>query len=523
MNRDRALSVGLALVVFGLVWVRVLDYGLTWDEPTYLRFARLQREWIVGVTGLAGSADVDSLLTPNAIRHAWLQHPAYNGHPPLNETWMGLASAPFRWAGQSDLASMRGAVALLFGLTVGLLYALMRRRYGQVASVSGTLLFAGVPAIWAHAHLGATEIMQCFFWVALALSLPSALAGGRWPIARFVVVCALAFAAKFTDVLAIGWVLGTAAILGEWRRPRFWLVAGLGIVIGVSGLLVLDPFFWPWQGGTARYVDYLRQCVSRGQWIPIAVYYWGQNWGFRPPWHYRIVETITTLPLATVLLFVPGFGIGLASLFRQLRAQRIADWPLALGITGLGITFFVGLLPGTPNHDVTRQYVFVYLAVALVAAGFLQRLLDLEAERINLRRLVAATAIVAGVWAIGTAWRAEPFGLGYRNLMLGGTGGAWSKGFEISYWGEAITPGMLSAVDRLRRPDDTAPVIFSVPKLNYFADAEELWRPLVNAEAARRDHLAHDIRPAFYEPWVTARMKEERGEFLRMTFPMPPD
>jgi hypothetical protein len=137
------------------------------------------------------------------------------------------------------------------------------------------------------------------------------------------------------------------------------------------------------------------------------------------------------------------------------------------------------------------------------------------------RRIVRALGpalVIAAIWSFVTALAAEPFGLGYRNALLGGWGGAWERGFEISYWGEAITPALLQSVDGLRRPDGSPARIFSIPKLNYFADAQDLWKPLVDSETPLKDRLAIDAMPAFHERWVTPEIRAQQEGTLRTTF-----
>src|SRR5690606_12762108 len=266
--------------------------------------ARWQADWVADLgAAVFRPAALSEVFASDRIARVWLQHPVHNGHPPLHESWMGIGGRLIGLFGVSDLAAMRASVALLFAAALFLLYRLLRTGLGTLAASCGVLLFAGVPAIWAHAHLGATEIMQCFFWISLALALPWAMRGGRASLIVWGAICALAFSCKFTNVLAIGWALGTMGLLGGWRRRRFWSLAIVGIGSAFLGLLILDPYFWPWQGGAARYLDYLRQCLSRADWIPISVFYMGRNWGFDPPWHYRIVETVTTLPVPALALF----------------------------------------------------------------------------------------------------------------------------------------------------------------------------------------------------------------------------
>src|SRR5690606_6310013 len=255
--------------------------------------ARWQADWVADLgAAVFRPAALSEVFASDRIARVWLQHPVHNGHPPLHESWMGIGGRLIGLFGVSDLAAMRASVALLFAAALFLLYRLLRTGLGTLAASCGVLLFAGVPAIWAHAHLGATEIMQCFFWISLALALPWAMRGGRASLTVWGAICALAFSCQFTHVLAlgsavgalafpckctnvpaIGWALGTTGLLGGWRRRRFWSLAIVGSGSACLGLLILDPYFWPWQGGAARYLDYLRQCLSRADWIPISVFY----------------------------------------------------------------------------------------------------------------------------------------------------------------------------------------------------------------------------------------------------------
>ncbi len=516
---DRWLPWTLALVLFLLALPGLDDYGLTWDEPTYFRFARLQSEWlgeIVGVTE-GGHYSQGELFSRERISEVWLQHPGQNGHPPLNETWMGVAGSFVRAFTDHDLIAFRAVTALLFAFAAAAFYFLLRTSVSPFAAVFGVLTLAGVPAVWGHAHLGATEAMQLFFWCMCPLVLLRTLRARRWTwLVFWFAVCSAAFAGKFTNLLAILWALGTAGILGGWRMPRFWISCVIGVVAAPLSLVLFDPFFWPWQGGWGRFVDYLGQVGSRGDWIPIAVYYMGENWGFRPPWHYRLVETAAALPTTTLVSFVPGVGFGLAAFFRSLRQQALQHWVPALGITGLGITLVTGWLPSTPNHDITRQFVFVFVSVGLLAATFAQWVFERWGGR-------ATATLLLPLASFFIAFQSEPWGLGYRAEWMGGTSGAWNKGFEVSYWGEAITPEMLRAVDDLRESEDIPPLIYSVPKLNYFTEAEDLWQGLVPELASRTGGVAADAVPAFYAPGITAEIKQTVGPWLRLTFLRPPD
>ena len=580
MNRSTPFDrrdLGLAALLFAAVLAVGLPgvdrYGLTWDEPTYSRFARLQRQWLSeAVTFPFTDARVAEVFSRERVAEVWLQDAVENGHPPLNETWQALVSAPFTWMGQHDTSAFRSAIVVLFGLTISCAYALLRGDLSRLASVTGASSLLGVPVVWAHAHLGATETMQIFFWVLLAAVFPKvmgwppgradsetaqtaaensdareAVGSGRvrggWMVVWFA-ACALAFAGKFTNYLAPLWVLGTAGVLGAWRRPRYWIAVLVGAVLAPLALVIVDPYFWPWQGGWARFLDYLGQVGSRADWIPINVFYMGKGWGFDPPWHYRIVETAAALPLVLFPLLLTGLAHAASQTWRQVIGQRVTCWSAALLVSVLGLTWVVGELPGTPNHDATRQFVFVFVGVPLAAGLAFDVLRSLassgrrKAAPLSWRRLATAVPMVLVAVAVVTSLRAEPWGLSYRSEWLGGTKGAWDRGFEVSYWGEAIDGALLDEVAALR-DDGQAPYVLSTPKLNYFFEAKDLWAPLISAELRERLRdpdfgsgtgaafayrpLAVDAVPVFYDGWVPDEAREALGPILRLTFRRPLD
>lgn len=521
-RRQWLIAVALGLMTFALAAPGVLRYGITWDEPTYFRFARFQRAWL---GDLFRPSQWDETFSAETVQRVWLQHPHENGHPPLTEVWQAVAGLPFRALGLHDTQSFRLSMTLLLGLTTLLLYVFLRRFYGTAASVAGVLVYLGVPNIWAHGHLGATETPQNFFWILFAILTPLALGkGGRWLIFWLLASC-LSFATKFTNILIPIWALGTAGIMGAYRYPRFWILALFGFIAGPLSLLLLDPFFWPWQDGWERYVDYFRQVTTRSKWVALNVYYMGKSWGFGPPWHYRIVETAVVLPTTTLILFIPGLFLSLRSLWRQVRSQMAEDWPAALGVTAVFGAIVMGLLPNSPNHDNVRQFVYIFVGVSFLSAsgverglGFLRRRYDVWRRRPWMGWILIAPAVVSFIISLAS----EPWGLAYHTEWIGGARGAWERGFNVSYWGEAVSARMIDALRRMTPRDGSRLRVISSPKLNYFTDVEDFWNAFLEERIESR-RIASDLMPAYMRKWVPPWLKARMGDRLRLTFSKAPD
>ncbi len=546
---DLLLASSFLLMAILLAAPGVDRYGLTWDEPTYFHYAGLQREWCGQVAaGILHPQQLGSLFSRQRIAEVWLQDRARNGHPPLNELWMALAGAPFRWAGAADLTADRASITLLLGITAFLLFLLLRLSLSRLASAAGVLCYLGVPAIWAHAHLGATETMQCLFWVLLAGLLPWTLGGEERRLWVWLLVSALAFMAKFTNLLIPVWVLGTAALLGEVRRRRFWVAVFSSLVAAPLLLVILDPYFWPWQGGWGRFVDYLRQATSRSSWMPINVFYLGRGWGFHAPWHYRIVETAAALPLPFLVLMIPGLafaaralwiGLGIAWLGREPRRAGEAEppassaslpfWPQILGLTGFVYALVVGLLPSTPNHDGTRQFVYIFVPAAMLAATGAHGCLEYVSRvaqgawRQWTLGLASAAVLFAAVASFAISLAVEPWGLSYHSEWIGGPRGAWARGLELTYWMETISPKMLDRVAQLSREKGRLLSIHVIPKADYFRDAAPWGRALLSHPQSEPWPAATDDLSAFADPSVPPAARRQMGAYLDLCFARPPD
>ncbi|MFN8548980.1 MAG: glycosyltransferase family 39 protein [Candidatus Eisenbacteria bacterium] len=529
---DRWIAALTALLTFAAIALRLAAYGLTWDEPTYFRFARLQRHWLSELLTFRWRG----LFAPERIAEVFLQDRMKNGHPPLHELWMGIAGSSMTWLGVPDALAFRAANALVAAITAALLYLLLRRAFTRTVAIGGVLAYLAVPCVWAHAHLAATESWQNLFWVAGAFVLPRALRdGGRW-LWLFLAVGALGFFGKFTNLLVPICLLGVAAVLGAIRTRRFWIASLSGLVIGPALLLILDPYFWPWQGGLARFADYLEQVTTRGKWVPLAVYYQGKNWGFSPPWHYRPVELAASLPSVLSLLALLGLGLIVRLAPAALRAGWSADprvrdsapsreaapsagsciddrsWLAAFACGVLVLALVIGWMPNAPNHDGTRQFVFAYLGVA-VAVSF-------ALEWLSARRF-GNIALLAPVAAFVISLAAEPFGLSYRAEWLGGVSGAWRRGYELTFWGEAIDRHLLDAVMNMHTEKGRPPEILSIPKLDYFEDMKDHWRAFL--PPPHPEVLAVDAVPAYYENWMTPALRQQGGLALRFATRRPLD
>jgi hypothetical protein len=166
-----------------------------------------------------------------------------------------------------------------------------------------------------------------------------------------------------------------------------------------------------------------------------------------------------TVPLAVLLLGLVGSIVAIGSA----RRDRL---PLFLLLNFLTLPV-LRMLP-TPAHDGVRLMLptFFFLA-GLAGLGF-----DWIRRRIgSFVQPVLAMAALAPT-AAALAW-SHPHELSYYNAAVGGLSGAMRRGFEVSYWYDAVTPEALDEMNR-RLPERAR---LTLPgQTDVFAELQELGR-----------------------------------------------
>jgi len=391
--------------------------GVTWDEPGYLAQGQQYADWLRRVI-TAGAGPNDPL---------WVN--VYPDHPPLAKLVYGLAAA-IRPASVPALSAARAASALLFAVLVGLTAFAAKRCFGPLAGwlAGGCLLLT--PQVLAHAQLAALDLPITLAWMAAAVLSLTGPVG--WPGASLLgVLWGAALLTKVNGVFLAGPLFAWGLIT---RRLR-WIEAP--VVIILAAVTVWDG--WPWlQHDTFAHLSaYLLDKQVR--WI-VPTFYMGHVYNESyPPWHYPLVLTLATLPLAVVV----GLAIGTYDLVRE--RPRASLW-LALH---LSFTLGLACLPGVPRYDGARLFLPAFPFIAVIAGAGLARLLAAIAANQRLgMRAAAAVTVVAAASAVLALRTAAPCLLSAYSPLVGGLEGAARLGLETTFWGDAITPELLGAVPR---------------------------------------------------------------------------
>lgn len=443
----------LALILGGFAAVMLTQGGVghAWDEAYYYEPAELAGDWLV--SALRGERP----FSQEAIDRAWagpngeFGH-GYNEHPSVQKILSGL-SLRFFPEPKMRLFAMRLPIAILFGLTLALIYLLGRRAWRPAPGVIAALLYATMPRIFGHAHFASMETPLNFMMLLTVFCFLKGLERPLWAAATGVAFGAL-LATKIN-----GFFLPIPLILWAHLYARRQYANNLFAMIFMGPVVFVLCWPWLWPDPVMRMLQYL---AFHARHQMTASFFLGQKWGYgdvNAPWFYPLAVTGATLPLTALALI----GLGVARTLAALPRRPLEALYLLCALTMLG----VACAPGTPKYDMERLFLplFPFLALlggsgAVAALGGLQRLAAWGAARrkgageINSPRAVSWAALALGALILldggGAIWRHRPYHLSYFNPLVGGLSGVYeNKLFETTYWGEALNEDVIAALNAL--------------------------------------------------------------------------
>jgi len=450
-RKVRLLDFLVAVILFAGACISVLltykGIGHSWDEALYLRPAVTAAQWVIDL--LRGDT---SMLSAGAIDNAWGSRltdddPLHPEVAPITKTVIGLGILLLNGYGVSEMVAMRVPIAVAFGLTVALLFILGAKTYGPAAGFVGAISYWLMPRVFGHAHIAASETLFALSVVVLAWAF---LGGIKRPWGA--IFTAIAFALAFnTKVTALA--LPPALLLWELLYCRRNYSSNIVALAFGSPLVIFALWPWLWYDPLVRLAEYLRFYALHQQ---TAVFYMGRIWGYPhgepAPWHYPFVITAISLPLWTLLLVVLGIG---ATLW-QARRRAVPMLFLFLALCIIGTC----ALPNAPKYDGERLFFGAFPFLGILAGGgaaavgsLISRWREKGSRLARWGQRVFILAILGAMgWNIRTLAEVHPDELNFFNSLIGGARGAYEKGFETSYWGEAVDDEVIDYLNSLTTP-----------------------------------------------------------------------
>lgn len=368
-------------------------------------------------------------------------------HPPLGNWLLGA----FHWLfdpaphelSRLAITPARLGSAVAFGTLVFSVTWAGIHWYGLAGGLAAGCSLVMMPRLFGHAHLAALDLITALMCTATVLAAARAHEHGKWwSFLLAGMVWGLALLTRFHGLLCappvVLWFL--------WQRRErallpclLWL--GAGITVFILG--------WPW-----LWIDPLENLklylVSSTQRAPIHVYYMGKVWAdVFVPRHYPWVMFLVTVPVGLLGLgfLAPGAPILARLLPGTGQAGPKAQLSVSHEYLFLGsIVFLLGVFtsPRVPVYDGVRLFLPVYPLWGLLVGRGTQWLWNRLAEHRGSKKVrpPLLLAVFFLLQAVGVLWF-RPVWLSYYNLLVGGLAGAARLGFEVNYWGDALTEDIL--------------------------------------------------------------------------------
>jgi hypothetical protein len=445
------LDLVLALAIFWIAWTGIVTtyagYGHSWDEALYLRPGEKAVAWWDQL--LSGDR---SMLEKEQINAHWGTEMGEPLHPevaPIPKYLIGLGSRQILAPPDgSPLTASRLPTALLFASMIALVYLMAAREGGRVAGLAASVALGMAPRVFGHGHIAASETPLLFSMTAL---LAIWVVGTRYWLVGLLFAgpaLGLALATKITAVV-LPFPLMLWALL--YRRRDFGPAAFSLMFLAPLTTLLLWPWFWTDAGSKlAQYIHFYTNHPSPALW------FLGRPWGYihgpLAPWYYPLVMIAVGLPEWVVLFFAVGFFRALWNI----RRNSIPVLWILVGATWLALAS----TPNSPKYDGDRLFLPIMVPLALLAShgfvGLLKLLFERRLERgpwIVPAQFALGLAILGGLGWLGTydlkKWQGAH--LNYFNRFIGGAEGAKARGFETTYWGEAIDERVLAWLSEATR------------------------------------------------------------------------
>ncbi|OGG11440.1 hypothetical protein A2Z00_05670 [Candidatus Gottesmanbacteria bacterium RBG_13_45_10] len=418
------LCAGILLALcFSIIMIATYkDYGITWDEPVYVRKATLYMEWITR----------PSLSTIDFHWNIW------DMHPPLTKILGGITSYIFSTKLQLaniDTTYRMGTVALVFLVTY-VMYLYMVRRYGTFVALFTTTSFFFLPRVFYEAHIGGLDYTVTALSVLTIMSFIEGYRDRRWFWASAIFL-GLAHLTKIQGFflyvpIVITWFASCMLALAKWRQthqvPKIYLKKLF--LENIVPMTFIPPLVfwagWPrmWTHPVARFIEYLMLEFGKYR---VEVYYLGQTYKELAPWHYPIVLTLATVPVVILALFF----IGVVSMFRKAKPFE------SLLLLSCIIPIAVIAAPGVSKYDGVRLFLPAFPFLCLIAGIGVSAILSFAKKRHITKPVTLFLTVTLALTILTGTVLTHPYQSSYFNELVGGVDGAEHLGFETEYWGNA--------------------------------------------------------------------------------------
>jgi hypothetical protein len=407
-------------LVIGLLTFR--DYGFTWDEPLFYKYADALGYAYTPANWVSGHFDLNQSYGPSADDHK-NRGPAY----------LLLAREPVYLVEyfNVDTGSAWHLINFLtFLLGVYFLYKICERFVRPWAAAAASGLFASQPLLWGHAFINPKDMPFLVFLtgsVFLGLRMVDELAdssGQSFPRMVLHILLPAAFLGIATSNRVLGPLAGLLIVVYFLLRRPTWRGALWVVMYGSLSIIVMLatwPYLWE---SPLRFLQVFQFMSDNPTVLPVL--FGDQVYrAYDLPRRYLPFFLFFTL---TEILW-PFFLLGLVVACRKLKH----DFPKLIQILLILAWFIIpvayAILGRPPMYDGMRHFLFILPPIFIITGFAFEYLFDLV-KKTWISIPLVVIALLPGVLGIV---RLHPYEYTYYNSFIGGTAGAF-RHYETDYW-----------------------------------------------------------------------------------------
>ncbi len=409
--------VAIWVAAFLLFWMTRHSFGLTWDEPAYMRAAIAYTEWQGRVF-----TEGPFVLQPAIMRAYW----EYNHeHPPLVKVWLGWLAlfVPASW---SLIDTYRFGAMTLSATLVAVVALSVARLTSAWGGIVAAVVLCALPRFFFHAHVAALDVPGALAYLLVILLFWHLRARSEWWLGLALgVLFGLALATKINAAFAL-------PVLGLWWvvRSREPHLLGRIVVMTAVGVLCFVGV-WPW-----LWVDPVSHLAEYVAWLTVAHWQIPQWWFGRallpPPWYFAPLMAVMVTPLAVLLTAVGG-------VFWGVHQVRLRDYMILLVLSGA--MPLVALMLSDTVYDNDRLFMAFFPVLAMCAAVAVWGLTQRVPERWRSVVMVGCLVVIIAN-PVRDSVRLWPHLLSYYSETITGLPGAQRLRLDHTYWNETYITAM---------------------------------------------------------------------------------
>lgn len=404
----------IMLLAFFLSFITLNDYGITWDEAHYLKDARAIFMPVGEQKNAALSGNKD--------------------YPPLGMYFIGLSLKHFD-STLGTVRAMRLPACVAFTMVCGILFLFACSFSTLSGAIFASLSFLLMPRVFPEAHFAALDMLTALFWVLCALCFYKGIERPVYAV-LFAFLLGFGFAVRFS-LLFLTFPLFLWAFLFKRRESAGNLYAFLSVFPFTFYSIIARL----WTKPVDQISFFVQSNLARADWDRVPVFFRGKAylWTFpyaepaHYPWDYPFIMLAVTVPLLVLFVFLLGAFSGIDPFDADKKEKRFFSFIQFI------LPLCVFAIPSVPKYDGVRFYLpSIFFLCCICAPGF-DSMLE-TASRLAKPPLFRFMFYFFFFGALlDTFLFSHPYGLEYYNELVGNAGGAFKRGFETTYWGDALS------------------------------------------------------------------------------------